>query len=157
MEPERSVAESTSARRVAGRKPNWQELLCEYIEGSANREFAYGKVTVDCALFCADWVLIATDVDYAAELRGYSSLREAYKIIARYGSMEKMVTALLGAAPIAAASARCGDIVLMRDPHFLGGAPEGLGICVGVHTAFPMQKGLTMNRTHHAARAWRID
>lgn len=149
------VADAVQVERALLRKPNWQELLCEYIEAATKREFSYGAF--DCALFCADWVQIATGVDYAAQLRGYDSMLDAYRIIARYGSMQKMVTQLLAKVPVRGSLAQCGDIVSIRDHPALGAAPEALGICVGVHSAFPAKKGCSMIRTHEAPLAWRID
>jgi hypothetical protein len=87
-----------------------RELLAEYLEAMRDREFAFGSF--DCALFGADWVKRCTGIDYAEQLRGYSSPLEAYRIVSSYGSLEAMVTALLGREPIAPASAMRGDIVL---------------------------------------------
>lgn len=137
------------------KKHGWPEALHEYIAAAHSREFAYG--VFDCALFCADWAQIATGVDHASELRGYDSMKDAYKIIAGYGSIEKMVTALMGRDPIHPAFAHRGDIVLFRDHPSLNGASEGLGICEGVHSWVPRDKGLLHVRTLEAAAAWKVD
>lgn len=136
------------------RKEGWPEALHDYIAAARKKEFAYGAW--DCCLFAADWVLELTGTDYAAELRGYSSMKDAYEILARYGSMEAMVTQLLGVDAGHPAFAQRGDIVLMKDHPSLGGAPEGLGICHGLHSAFPRAKGLIMIRTLEAAAFWKI-
>jgi hypothetical protein len=143
------------------KKHGWPELLDEYIQAAQARVFAYG--TFDCCLWCADWVSVATGVDHAATLRGYDSMLEAYKIIATYGSIEKMVTQLLGRGPLHAAMAQRGDIVLMRAMGGAGGRiemdgpPESLGICAGLHSAFPHRRGLIMIRTLEASAAWRVE
>lgn len=137
------------------KKHGWPELLHDYIDAARLREFAYGAF--DCALFCADWVQIATGIDHAVSLRGYDSMAAAYKIIAGYGSIEAMVTALMARDPVHAAFAQRGDIMLVRDHASLGSAPEGLGICLGLHTAVPRDKGLLMIRTLEAASAWKVD
>lgn len=136
------------------RKEGWPEALHDFIAAARKKEFAYGAW--DCCLFAADWALDATGVDYAAELRGYSSMKDAYEILARYGSMEAMVTQLLGASPGHPAFAQRGDIVLIKDHPSLGGAPEGLGICLGLNSAFPRDAGLIMIRTLETAAMWMI-
>lgn len=144
------------------KKHGWPEALHDYIDASMSRQFSYGAF--DCALFCADWVRIATGVDHAAQLRGYyGSMLEAYKIVGEFGSMEKMVTTLLGRDPIHAAFAQRGDVVLMQERGELGGAvdmggpTEGLGICLGLHSAFARRTGLLMIPTLEAFAAWRVD
>lgn len=125
-----------------------------------SREFAFGAF--DCCLWSAGWAQIATGADPAADLRGYDSKTAAYRIVSTYGSIEKMVTTLLGRDPIHPAFAQRGDIVLVRDRGAMGaeidmtGAPEGLGICLGLQSAFPRDKGLTMIRTLEASVAWKI-
>jgi len=142
------------------KKHGWPELLHDYVEASMAREFVYGNF--DCCLWAAGWVEIATGIDHASGLRGYDSKTAAYRVIARYGSIEKMVTHLLGRDPIHAAFAQRGDIVLIRERCALGGeiemeAPEGLGICLGLHSAFPRPTGLMMIRTLEAVGAWKVD
>lgn len=136
------------------RKHGWPEALHDYIEAAMKKQFAYGAY--DCALFCADWVKIATGVDHAADLRGYDSMLAAYKIIERYGSMEAMVTQLLGADPIHPAWAQRGDVVMLKGHAALDGQPEGLGICLGRTSAFARELGLLMIPTLDAAAAWKI-
>jgi hypothetical protein len=141
------------------KKHGWPELLHDYIDAAQSRTFAFGAF--DCALFCADWVTIATGVDHASDLRGYDSLLSASRIVFRYGNMKNMVTALLGREPAHAAFAQRGDIVLIRECTTTGtadldGAPEGLGICIGLHSAFPRAEGLITIRTLEAAAAWKV-
>jgi len=142
------------------RKHGWPELLADYIQASLTKQFAYGSF--DCALFCADWIQIATGDDPAADLRGYDSMLEAYRIVGRFGSMESMATQLLRSEPCHVAFAQRGDIVLMRsaslvtDAGQVDGAAEVLGICLGRSSAFPNKKGLWMLPTLEAAAAWKI-
>lgn len=139
------------------RKEGWAELLATYIETAMAKEFAYGSH--DCALFCADWIQIATGVDYAKDLRGYGSVRQAYRIVAKFGSVKAMATALIGVEPIHGAWAQRGDIVLMDNPKLVTDLPEAsatLGICLGRSSAFPAVRGLWMLSTLEAAAAWKI-
>lgn len=142
------------------RKHEWPQLLDEYVQAAMSREFAFGAF--DCCLWAAGWVEVATGADPAAQLRGYDSKTAAYRIVAAHGSIEKMVTTILGRDPIHQAFAQRGDIVLVRERGALGGeidmggAPEGLGICLGLQSAFPREKGLMMIRTLEASAAWKI-
>lgn len=132
----------------------WPEMLHEYIESAMSREFSFGSF--DCALFCADWVRLATGVDRAEGLRGYSSMKAAYEIIARFDTLEDLVSHQMGSPAAHPASLQRGDITLMRDNPSLGEAPEGLGICLGLHSAFPAQKGLIWLRTLDAGCGWKV-
>lgn len=136
------------------KKHGWPRMLSDYIEAAMVKEFSYGSF--DCALFCADWVQIATGLDHAKDLRGYDSMRDACRIVGRFGSMQAMVTQLLGAEPIHAAWAQRGDVVLMRCHPSFEGAPEGLGICLGLRSALPAARGIVMVPTLDASAAWKI-
>jgi hypothetical protein len=133
----------------------WPEHLDDYIMAARAREFSYGDF--DCALFCADWIQILTGVDYAKQLRGYDSMKDAYRIIGRFGSVQAMVTELTGIAPTHQAFAQRGDIILMGPCRELGEAVEGLGICVGVRSAFPSVKGIIDLPTLSASLCWKFD
>lgn len=132
------------------RFPHWPQALADSIQAAGIRVFGYGGF--DCCLFCADVVESMTGVDYAASLRGYATEDEAYEIISGYGSIEAMVTSLLGREPIHPSSAGRGDVVLME----IDGR-ETLGICLGVRSAFPQHTGLRQHLTWLARCAWRID
>lgn len=136
------------------KKHGWPELMHDYIHAAHSCEFAYG--TFDCALFCADWVQIATGVDHARDLRGYTSMKAAYEIIAKFDTLAGLVSHQMGTDTVHPAFLQRGDIVLMCDSPALGDAPEGLGICLGLHSAFPAQKGIIMLRTLDATCGWKV-
>jgi hypothetical protein len=130
---------------------DWPQRLQQTLEVAKVRSFAYGGF--DCALFAADCVRACTGVDPAAELRGYASREEAETIIARYGSLTALVTALMGE-PIEPAFAQRGDIVLSEIPSVQGG--ESIGVCMGAFCAFPDAVGLRMHPRTVAKLAWRV-
>jgi hypothetical protein len=133
-----------------------RELLADYLASMRDREFAYGSF--DCALFGADWVKQCTGVDYAQKLRGYSSPLEAYRIVRSYGSIEAMITTLLGREPIAPAQAMRGDIVLASLDSDEGEARDTIGICEVVHCFFPAHpRGLIARPRSVARLAWSIE
>lgn len=137
---------------------DWPQRLDAALAASRSRRFAYG--TFDCMLFAADCVQAITGVDHAADFRGYDSKVAAYRIIARYGSLEAMITSLLGRDPIHPAQARRGDVVLANIELAPGESGECVGICDKVNCWFPRDPAAIGIRSfpRYAARlAWRIE
>ena len=136
------------------RLPDWQERLDAEITAAKSRPFSYGSH--DCWLFVADCVLAMTGIDYAAQLRGYSSKEQAYEVIARYGSQEAMITSLLGE-PIHPAFAQKGDVMLANVELAPGEAGESGAICDDVKIWTPRHPTGLRSFPRRAARlAWRI-
>jgi hypothetical protein len=137
------------------RKENWPQLLAGKISECRSREFQYGAF--DCFLFAAECVEAITGIDHAAEFRGYDSKIEAYKIIANYGSVAAMVTAILGADPKPVAFAQRGDVVVASVPIADGEFSDAVGICDGVYSWFAAPTGLQKFRTIAVgSNAWSI-
>lgn len=134
---------------------NWSLRLAETFEKAEKQSFVYG--TFDCALFAADCVLAVTGVDYAADLRGYTSKIDAYRIVAGYGSLEAMITTLLNREPVHPAFAGRCDVVLGTPRLREDETGECIGICTGVLIAYPKEVGLTMQPRSTALRTWRIE
>jgi hypothetical protein len=134
---------------------NWPEKLDEVLVANRDRTFAYG--TFDCALFAADVVKEITGTDYAAELRGYDSQLSAYRIVKQFGSIESMVTKLLGKEPIHPSGAHRGDVVLASLELASGEQGEILGIVAGARCFAPTAKGLRTFPRSAARLAWRIE
>jgi hypothetical protein len=133
-----------------------RELLADYLEEMREREFAFG--TFDCALFAADWVKRCTGVDYAEQLRGYSSPLEAYRIVSSFGSLEAMVSKLLEREPIAPAFAMRGDIVIASLDTDEGESRDAIGICEAAKCFFPRHpRGLVALPRSVARLAWSIE
>jgi hypothetical protein len=143
---------STRSSELSLNKETWPAGLRGYLEDTRTKRFSYG--VWDCCLFAAGWIQIVTGVDPAAEFRGYTSQKEAYKIVDRFGSIQSMLSQALGGELVAAAQAVPGDIVLLRRPHMV--TPEGLGICVGLYSVFTAARGLRMISTAETAGAWKI-
>ena len=133
----------------------WQEPFYAFIEEAHRREFSYG--VFDCCLFAADAVRVITGVDYAAELRGYTSKFEAYRIVAEYGSLEAMITALLGREPVHVSRAMVGDVLLGPGPLVEGESGETCGVCTSTKWLAPQGKGLRAVDRSLARLAWRIE
>lgn len=133
---------------------NWSKRLADEIEAARGKSFEYG--TFDCCIFAFDCVIAITGEDKAAELRGYKSKTEALKIISRYGSLEAMVTALLGE-PKHIAFAKRGDVVLSIIDEGEEPGAFGIGICEGIRSWFVSFSGLATRETRQCLKAWSVE
>lgn len=134
---------------------DWPQRLDAEISASRTRAFAYGGF--DCCLFAADCVKAITGIDYAADLRGYESKIAAYRIVSGYGSLEAMITALLGSEPVHPSQARRGDVVLAEIELAPGESGDCVGICAASKFLFPKDVGLRCLPIGVVRLAWRID
>lgn len=135
---------------------DWPQRLHAAIDAARTRTFDYGDF--DCWLFPADCVLAMTGIDYAAELRGYKSKKDAYEIIARYGSMEAMISALVGREPIHPAHAKRGDVMIAEVDLAPGEVGLSGAICDGTKLWTPaIPRGLRSFPISAAKIAWSID
>jgi len=137
------------------RLPDWPERLDRVIREARTRSFAYG--TFDCALFAADCVQAVTGIDYAAELRGYESKTAAYRIVAKFGSLEAMITSLLNKPPVHPANAGRLAVVLANIEIVDGEEGESMGFLTDAYCRFPIAKGLRKFTRSIARLAWSIE
>jgi hypothetical protein len=139
------------------RLPDWQSRLSEYVLLNARRPFRYGEL--DCGLFVAGAIAAMTGVDVAAELRGYSSRREAFdRIAAACGSrsMSKIadhLAAKFGILEVSVAFAQRGDPLQLER-----GAKAKLGVVGmnGLEILIPYRAGLLRVPMQLAVRAWHV-
>lgn len=103
------------------RLPNWEARLAAYLSPLRLRPFAWGSH--DCCLFAAGAVEAMTGVDPMPEFRGrYSTAIGAARALKRYGAGTLDTTLNTKFAPVPAALAHRGDIIMS----------DGLlGICGG--------------------------
>lgn len=111
-----------------------------------NAPFKWGEN--DCCLFVADAVKALHGIDYAKELRGYTTRFGAARRIYKAGGLSSIVDAMLS--PISPALARRGDVVM-----FVAQDGEALGLCVGSKFAAAGLDGVRFFGLEHAKRAWR--
>lgn len=130
---------------------DWPEKLADFLAARAARPFLWGET--DCALTIADWVLLATGVDPAADLRGrYRTPAGARRAIRRTGSADllALADARLGAVIPPLLAAR-GDIVALP-----GEDGPALGICIGADAVAMQTAGLVTTSMANVVRAWRV-
>ena len=122
----------------------WEAALAEFTSNPP--PFAWGQA--DCALWCADWVALATGQDFAGDWRGeYSSEAELGVLLAARGlTSHGDIPGSVGLEEINPAFAQRGDIVM----HTQG----CLGICTGLLAVYLTETGLTTLRGR--CRAWRV-
>lgn len=73
------------------RVARWPELLPDFIEQRRHTPFKWGSN--DCALFLADWIVVATGVDRAARLRNYKTAKGAAALSRKHGGMKGLALA----------------------------------------------------------------
>jgi hypothetical protein len=125
----------------------WEAQLNTYLHNAV--EFAWGQN--DCALWCSDWVNIATGQDFTGEWRGQYETEEELNalLIERGFTGPADIPASVGLAEIYPLNAQRGDIIL--------NAQGCLGICNGINSYFLMERGITTFRTRACVRAWRVE
>lgn len=134
------------------RLENWPSLLAAWVERVRDRPFHWGEW--DCAIAASDAILAITGEDPLAGLR-WADAKGAARQLDAEGGLEAGVTARLGA-PIAAASAQRGDLVLMLNPESEKASREFVAVCLGHVAAAPSAVGLAFPEMRHAIKAWAV-
>jgi len=130
------------------RYDDWLPRFNTFIKGRSGVPFSWGKQ--DCCLFAADGVYAVTGIDFASELRGYTTAREALRILASRGNCKGLANAALGP-PTSWKLARRGDVVL----HMVG-RRQALGLCAGDVFAAPGPHGLEFLPMSAVLIAWNV-
>lgn len=129
------------------RHPDWQLRLQAFVQSRLAKPFAWG--TQDCCLFVCDAIEAITGHDPAADLRGYSTEREAARILRDHGGVFGLAEARAGAA-VPVLAAQVGDVGLLP----LDGR-DTLALCGGAHWLAPGAAGLVALPLETAVAAWR--
>ena len=89
--------------------------LAAYLQRQASTPFS--RPDHDCCFMAANWVLAATGVDPAADLRGrYTDARGAARLLRRWGGMDCMWRVHMALAGFnTTLSPVCGDVGVVRD------------------------------------------
>lgn len=129
------------------RHHDWQVRLQALVQSRLAAPFEWGKH--DCCLFVCDAIEAITGHDPAADLRGYSTEREAARILREHGGVLGLAEARAGAA-VPVLAAQVGDVGLLP----LGGR-DTLALCGGAHWLAPGPHGLITLPLDAASDAWR--
>jgi len=138
--------------RPVEHKTNWRVYLDALLFTRLQTPFNWG--TNDCALFAADAVRDTTGEDLAANLRGYTTARQALRIISAHGGLQAIATRALGE-PLPPTYACTGDVALV--PASNAGKRLALAVCVSAErAASPGAAGLQFVPMRHAHCVWRV-
>ena len=133
-------------------KPHWRVYLDALVCARQHTPFAWGSN--DCALFASDAVQATTGFDPASKLRGYSTAREALRLIRERGGLWGIATMALGDA-LDRRCARTGDVALVTSSAT--SKREALAVCVSVDSAVvPGLGGLQVVPMEYARCIWRV-
>jgi hypothetical protein len=129
------------------------EQLARFLAGQG--ACAFDWASSNCGHYTAAWVQATTGRNPMAGLPTTPNVRAALRLVHKLGgSLEAACTRLLGAAPIPAALAQLGDLVLI--PTGPGGCGGALGICAGRTAVFRTTEGLVSLPMSQAVSAWRV-
>jgi hypothetical protein len=131
------------------RLPAWQTRFAVLCQQRAAAPFAWG--VHDCCLWAADAVHAITGHDFAAAQRGtYATTAEAARVLQAAGGVRGVATRALGA-PMPAALAAVGDVVLLEQE-----GRELLAVCNGLEALAAGPTGLVPVPMRQALAAWRV-
>jgi cell wall-associated NlpC family hydrolase len=137
--------------RHVNRREDWPERLAAFIEAARARPFSWGAN--DCMLFAADAIAAMTDVDLAAGFRGaYADEAGANAVLAPYGGIAGLLTAILGPPLDTPALAQRGDVVI-----FPGESGDTAAVVTGSAAAVFLMPGRLRSAPLALCRqAWRV-
>jgi hypothetical protein len=130
------------------RHREWQSALAELVAQRMAAPFEWG--VNDCCLFAADAVRAMTGRDPAADARGYTTERQAARVLKQLGGLEALASTRAGGEEVPPAMARVGDVVLGKMDR------ECLGVCTGETWHAPSAAGLVAAPMSAALKAWRV-
>jgi hypothetical protein len=136
------------------RKDDWPIRLHRYFESVQDAKFTYGDF--DCGLFAAGGIEAMTGADLAAELRGYSSAREAMEACRRVcgaASIRKLgeyIASSHGLHEVPVLMAQRGDLAIVKNRRF------GIVAMNGMEVYVPAKVGVMRVPLSHATKVYRI-
>lgn len=127
----------------------WYGALDAFVAERTSVPFAWG--TNDCCSLAADWVQIVRGNDPMAELRDYTTMLGAYKLLEAEGGIVTAIDKRLGEHG-SGMFAQVGDVAVVRH----GDNQLSAGVCIGSHVVAPGEAGLMMIPINQAEASWRI-
>lgn len=111
------------------RHRDWQSRLQACLAERRLRAFEWGRH--DCCLFVCDCIEAMTGHDPAADVRGYSTEREAARLVKKLGGMRGIAGSRFGE-EVPVLMAQVGDVGLIEIE-----GRESLALCGGTHWLAP--------------------
>ena len=134
------------------------DKLFNYLRSVNSKEFQLG--TFDCFKFTNDAVIAMTGKDYMVDITEYNDYKSAIRILKKFGSVEKAVTAKLGKPNKNLLFAQRGDVVMFEHesiPNNEGYLKQAIGICGGLNIYCCTKKGVVEISMENARKVWKID
>lgn len=137
-----------------GKLDNWKRHFYSAFQSRLETPFTYG--VHDCCLGAAFLIKAQTGKDVSKLFREYKTEKGAYRVIASYGSMEKMIDSI-GFKKISLSRVTEGDLVLARG--IFDDWEEGIGIVDlgGLNVIFPGKIGWIRVPLLLSEIAWRVE
>lgn len=135
--------------RLERNSNEWYAALDAHFASHENLPFAWG--TNDCCTFAADWVLLATENDPMADVRGLDSAFAAHSALEAEGGMLAAVDARMGN-HIPGPFAQAGDIAMIT----LDNGYNAMAVCIGAFLAVPGDEGIQLVTMDRAEATWRV-
>lgn len=145
----------------ASRRADWELCLRRAVKNWSTRSFKWGKS--DCVHFVCACIESMTGVDYLADIKTYSSEREALEVLASVDHRGLQQAVEIGLGPSEEITPdlkpfRTGDVLLTMRP--VVGRPRrrgpGLGIGIGAEALFVGASGLEKLPVSDCICGWRI-
>jgi hypothetical protein len=136
------------------RKEDWPVQLHRYIDSIQDARFAYGAF--DCGLLAAGCIEAMTGEDLAADLRGYTSAREALaackRVCGSYSirNLGEYIAAKHGLKEVPVLMAQRGDLAIVRNRRF------GIVALTGTEIYVPAKQGIIRVPLTDATKAYRV-
>lgn len=122
------------------RLEGWEARLNTVIEAARDTPYVLGQH--DCLRVACATVQALTGVDHWPGFAGYTTRREALRVILMHGKdLGDAVTRTLGVDPVEPGFARRGDLVMYADD---ADDDQHLGVCVGQWVAVLGEQGLQL-------------
>jgi hypothetical protein len=135
--------------------PNWRARYDQLIQDSQKQPFRWGEH--DCAMFAARALDVQYDlgvVKFIQANHAYEGEDSAIQVIDEAGSLEHLVSDILGVDSVPPGLLSVGDVALYDygRPDF----PHALAVHDGHQLLAPGENGLTYLRLDRALKGWRL-
>ena len=134
------------------------DKLFSYLQSVDSKEFKLGKF--DCFKFANDAVIAMTGKDYMVDITEYKDYKSAIRIVKKFGSVEKAVTAKLGKPMTNLLFAQRGDVVMFEHesiPSEQSYLKQAIGICGGLNIYCCTTKGVVEISMDNAKKVWNVN
>lgn len=133
------------------RSTNWTAKLDLFVEEKRDQPFSW--TVNNCAFFTADWLAILLGYDLAEAYRDLTEPELKHLFNSRsFPQLIELVMAHHNWPQVTIEHAARGDVVAASLVH-----GKTLGVCTGINSVFPGERGILFHPTLACNTAWRIN